>query len=103
MTATVKDLALGVATVAASAAVQMTVSPFGARGGREAVVAVLPIGSTSDQAGNIQGSSDGSSWSNLQAYDAADGPKFFNVPLYPYMRVNNASGTTVGTNFQIIA
>lgn len=101
------DIALDVDTVAASSGVDLK-SAFGARKasqpgyGRKGVVAVMPIGSTSNQAGNIQTSPDNSDWSNAQAYDASAGPKLFNVVLDRYIRINNASGTTVGTNFQLL-
>lgn len=104
MTAEVKTLALNVSTVAASTAVAMNASPFAAGYGRKAIVQVMPKDGGANQVGDVQGSLDGSTgWTDIQAYAAADGPTSFNILLWPYMRVNNESGTTSGTNFQLIA
>lgn len=104
MTAQVKTLALDVSTVAASTGVAMNASPFAAGYGRQVIVEVKPIDGGANQVGDIQGSLDGSTgWTDIQAYDAADGPVSFNILLWPYMRVNNESGTTSGTNFQLVA
>lgn len=103
-----KVLALGVITVAASASVAMSVTPHAAGGGRKATFGVFPentAAADADQVGDIQGSNDGgSTWTNVQAYAAADGVKFFELELYKLMRVNNTAGTAGGgTNFYVFA
>jgi len=105
------SIASKVKTVAASTAVDLK-SAYGARKaaepgyGRKGIVLVLPLpgaAADSNQAGSIQTSPDNSTWTNAQAYDAANGPTAYNVTLDRYIRVNNTSGIAGnGTNFLLI-
>ncbi len=100
------DIALGVATVAASASVDLK-SAFGAERfskfgyGWTGTILIGPNGAA-NQVGNIETSDDNTAWGVAQAYVAADGPRVFNVLLKRYIRVNNTSGTTGKTNFQLL-
>lgn len=107
MSLRVINIALGVATVAASASVDLDAVASGAvrSYGAQGVVLVEPNGTAAvdaNQAGNIETSPDDSTWTAAQAYNAADGPKGFNVTLDRYIRINNTSGTGASTNFQLL-
>lgn len=101
-----KVLAEDVSTVAASASVALTTTPFCAGAGRKATVIMLTEetdAAAADQVGNIQGSEDDSSWSNVQAYNmTTGGVKMVEVLMYPYMRVNNTAGTSGATSFYLL-
>jgi hypothetical protein len=99
--AQLKIVAEAVSTVAATTAVQLDItgSPFAAGYGRNAVLVIIPS-AVGNQVGDVQGSVDGTTWTQLKAYTAGNG-LMASVVLPNYIRVNNTGGTTGQTNFYL--
>lgn len=97
------NLAQEVVTAAASTGIDLQALGFEYGAGRRINLHVHPEGTTANQVGDVQESDAlATGYADLQAYAGADGHKV--IAIYPskrFLRINNESGTTLGTSFVI--